>query len=62
MVNQCALNIIVTPLTNDIVCSVNENMFEQMKSLQFDGVSIYMETHYRHIDIPVKSFNCLNSI
>lgn len=62
MVNQCALNIIVTPLTNDIVCSVNENMFEQMKSLQFDGVSIYMETNYRHIDIPVKSFNCLNSI
>lgn len=50
VVNQCVLNIIVVTLTNDFVCSVNENMLEQMKSLQFDGVSIYkmyMETHIR---------------
>lgn len=50
VVNQCVLNIIVVTLTNDFVCSVNENMLEQMKSLQFDGVSIYkmyMETDIR---------------
>ena len=50
VVNQCVLNIIVVTLTNDFVCSVNENDLEQMKSLQFDGVSIYkmcMETHIR---------------